>query len=128
MKWLDSLPHQIPFRAASAVRRRNETTLEGTWVCTANDVLTPQIALLEAMAQFAGGLAFHERAGHGLLSAVDGCEITRALEPGDVVEIVVTLEASFGGIHRFRGSGSIGGLECIRGRFYLAEPQLDEDA
>ena len=44
------------------------------------------------------------------------------LQPGDVVKLVVTHEASFGGLHRFAGSGSVAGLECVRGRFYLAEP------
>ena len=75
--------------------------------------------LVEAMAQFAGGLVLEEQ---GFISGIDRCEVLRAIEPGDVVEIVVTLDASFGGIHRFSGAGTIGGVEVVRGRFYLAEP------
>jgi 3-hydroxymyristoyl/3-hydroxydecanoyl-(acyl carrier protein) dehydratase len=118
MNWLNQLPHQIPFSAASTGRRIDDKTIAGTFLCTANDPL-PQIMLAEAMAQLAGGLVFRE--GHGLLTGIDGCEVTRAIEPGDVVELTVTLEAEFGGTFRFTGTGTVGGLQCARGRFYLAK-------
>ena len=35
--------------------------------------------------------------------------------------VTVTLEAEFGGTFRFTGTGSIGGLQCVQGRFYLAK-------
>ncbi len=124
--WLSSLPHQIPFRAASAVSERGEKSIQGRFLWTANDLMPSAIMLVEAMAQFAGGLVFHNRAGHGLLTGIERCEITRPIDAGDVVDITITLEGSFGGTHRFSGVGSIGGLECIRGRFYLSEPQPDE--
>lgn len=125
--WLRELPHQIPFRAATATTLVGTDTLEGKFLCTANDALQPgafplDIMLLEAMAQFAGGLAFQEQHGHGFLTGIDRCEVTRLVQPGDLVHISVTLEASFGGMFRFRGSGSIDGVECIRGRFYLSTP------
>ena len=116
--WLRSLPHQIPFRAASALKRRDESTIEGTFLCTANDTATTEIMLIEAMAQFAGGLVFEEQ---GFVSGIDACEVLRAIDPGDVVDIVVKLEASFAGTHRFSGAGSIDGVEVVRGRFYLAD-------
>ena len=119
MDWLSQLPHQIPFRAASTGRVVDEKTIEGTFVCSAGDLATPEIMLTEAMAQLAGGLVFRE--GHGLLTGIDDCAIDRAIEPGDVVAITVKLEAEFGGTYRFRGTGTIGGLECARGRFYLAK-------
>ena len=75
--------------------------------------------LAEAMAQLGGGLVFRES--HGLLTGIDGCEVTRAIEPGDVVDLTVTLDAEFGGTFRFTGTGSVGGLQCVRGRFYLAK-------
>ncbi len=121
MSWLSSLPHQIPFRAASAVTRRDERSIEGTFLWTADDLLCPEIMLIEAMAQFAGGLVF-PGSKHGMLSGIDACEITRTIEAGDLVTLVVTHEASFGSLHRFTGTGSVAGLECVRGRFYLAEP------
>ena len=116
--WLRSLPHQIPFRAASSLKRRDDKTIEGAFLCTANDTLTTEIMLVEAMAQFAGGMVFERQ---GFVSGIDECEVLRAIEPGDVVDVVVTLDASFGGTHRFSGAGTIGGVEVVRGRFYLAD-------
>ena len=118
--WLSSLPHQIPFRAASAVRGRDETSIDGTFLWTANETLPPELMLVEAMAQFAGGLVFERQ---GFLTGIDRCEITRPVEAGDVVFIHVALEAGFGGTFRFAGTASIGGVEVGRGRFYLAAPE-----
>jgi len=121
VSWLSSLPHQIPFRAASAVRSREEKKITGVFLWTANEIMPPEIMLVEAMAQFAGGLAFHER-GHGMLTGIESCVVNRAMSPGDLVTIEVTLEADFGGTFRFIGTATIDGLECGRGRFYLARP------
>jgi len=117
MNWLANLPHQIPFRAASAVRRIDEKTVEGIYLVTANDVLPAGVMAVEAMAQFAGGLVFREQ---GFFSGIDRCELVRQLEPGDVVICTVTLEADFGGTFRFSGTGHVDGVEAIRGRFYLS--------
>ncbi|HEV7920899.1 MAG TPA: hypothetical protein VGR02_08935 [Thermoanaerobaculia bacterium] len=120
--WLASLPHQIPFRAASAVTGQDETTIEGNFLVTANDPLPFEIMIVEAMAQFAGGLAFHDSKGHGFLSGVDGCEVVRPVVAGEIVHVTVKMEAAFGGIFRFTGSGAVDGVEVVRGRFYLSEP------
>ena len=120
MSWLARLPHQIPFRAASAARRIDERTIEGVYLCTANDTLNAEVMVVEAMAQFAGGLVFESQ---GFFSGVEDCEVLRAIEPGDAVEITVTLEAHFGGTFRFSGTGRIAGVEVVRGRFYLAHAQ-----
>jgi hypothetical protein len=117
LTWLSRLPHQIPFRAASAARRIGDRTIEGVYLCTANDVLNPQVMLVEAMAQFAGGLVFEAQ---GFFTGIDGCELLREIVPGDAVEITVTLEADFGGTFRFSGSGQVAGVEAVRARFYLA--------
>lgn len=121
MNWLQSIPHQIPFRAASTGQKLDAKTIEGSFVCTADDPMPPQIMIVEAMAQLAGGLIF-ESGRHGFLTGMEGCEIDRAVQPGDVVALTVRLEAEFGGTYRFSGSGSISGLQCLRGRFYLAAP------
>jgi len=118
--WLFRLPHQIPFRAASAATRIDEKTIEGVFVCTANDFLTAEVMVVEAMAQFAGALVFE---GRGFLTGIDRCEVLRALEPGDAVAIHVALEAEFGGTFRFSATGRIDGVEVCRGRFYLAHAQ-----
>jgi 3-hydroxymyristoyl/3-hydroxydecanoyl-(acyl carrier protein) dehydratase len=115
--FLTSLPHQIPFRAASAVRRLDERTVEGVFVCTANDASSPTTMAIEAMAQFAGGLVLRER---GFLIGIDRCDVLRSITPGDVVVCAVTLEAELGGTYRFSGVGTIDGVEAVRGRFYLA--------
>ena len=115
--WLTSLPHQIPFRAASAVVDRTAKSITGKFLWTANELLPPEIMLIEGMAQFAGGLVFDAQ---GFISGIDSCEITRQIEAGDVVIVQVTLDADFGRIFRFSGTASIDGLEVGRGRFYLA--------
>lgn len=124
MSWLARLPHQIPFRAASAVHRPAQEgdgkTIEGVYVCTANDAATAEVMVVEAMAQFAGGLVFEAQ---GFFTGIDRCEVLRAIEPGDVVAIRVELEAEFGGTFRFSGSGSIDGVDVVRGRFYLSGAQ-----
>ncbi|HYC89454.1 MAG TPA: hypothetical protein VEO54_09605 [Thermoanaerobaculia bacterium] len=117
MNWLANLPHQIPFRAASAVRRIDGKTIEGTYLVTANDTLPPGVMAVEAMAQFAGGLVFNEQ---GFFTGIDRCELTRQLEAGDVMVCNVTLEAEFGGTFRFSGTGQVNGVEVLRGRFYLS--------
>lgn len=121
MNWLSSIPHQIPFRAASTGRRIDDKTIEGTFVCTANDALPLETMVAEAMAQLAGGLVFGSGR-HGFLTGIDDCRFDRPVAAGDVVTFTVCLEAEFSGTFRFRGTGSIGGLECVRGRFYLASP------
>jgi 3-hydroxymyristoyl/3-hydroxydecanoyl-(acyl carrier protein) dehydratase len=123
VSWLASLPHQIPFRAASAAVRIDDKTIEGVYVCTVNDVMPSGVMAVEAMAQLGGGLAFAESSSPAFLSGIDRCEIDRAIEAGDVIRFVVTLDADFGGIFRFSGRGSIDGVEVIRGRFYLASAE-----
>jgi 3-hydroxymyristoyl/3-hydroxydecanoyl-(acyl carrier protein) dehydratase len=122
VSWLASLPHQIPFRAASAATRIDDKTIEGVYVCTDDDVMPPQLMAIEAMAQLGGGLAFANSRSHAFLTGIDRCEIDRAIEAGDVIRFVVTLDADFGGTFRFTGTGTIDGVEVIRGRFYLASP------
>jgi len=123
VSWLGNLPHQIPFRAASAVRRIDETTIEGVYVCTANDVLPSGVMAVEAMAQFAGGLVLE---GQGFLTGIDRCEVLREIVPGDVMVCTISLEAAFGGTFRFSGTGQIDGAEAVKGRFYLASGQRAE--
>jgi hypothetical protein len=117
--WLSALPHQIPFRAASAVRQIDDKTIEGVYLCTANDTLPVPMMVIEAMAQFAGGLVLEEQ---GFLTGVDRCELLREVVPGDVMLCRVTLDAEFGGTFRFSGVGSVDGVDVVRGRFYLAKP------
>jgi len=117
VSWLAKLPHQIPFRAASALRRIDEKTIEGLFVCTANDTLPTGVMAVEAMAQFAGGLVLESQ---GFLTGIDRCEVLREIVPGDVIVCTVELEAEFGGTFRFSGIGRVDGVDVVKGRFYLA--------
>jgi 3-hydroxymyristoyl/3-hydroxydecanoyl-(acyl carrier protein) dehydratase len=133
MNWLASLPHQIPFRAASDARPIDDKTIEGDFVCTANDALMPgelslDIMLVEAMAQCAGGVAFRDRPGHAYLSGIDHFETDRPVEPGDFVTIRATLDAEFGALYRFSATATAAGLEFARARFYLATPPEEPNA
>ncbi len=117
MSWLANLPHQIPFRAASAARKIDGKTIEGAYLVTANDTLPVGVMAVEAMAQMAGGLVFKEQ---GFFTGIDRCELVRPLEVGDVLVCKVTLEVEFGGTFRFSGVGRVDGVEALRGRFYLS--------
>ena len=118
------VPHQIPFRAASAARRIDERTIEGIFLVSANDALaegsSPSLMLLEAMAQMAGSLIFDDPAVPGFLTAVDDAEFPDSLVAGDRVEVLVRLDAEFGGMHRFSGTLSMSGFVIGKARFYLA--------
>src|SRR5258708_14011684 len=81
--WLSSLPHQIPFRAASTAKWIDAKTIEGRFLISANDRIFHEVMLVEAMAQLGGGLAFHERRGHGFLTGVDRCEVAGGVPPRD---------------------------------------------
>ena len=116
MSWLSSLPHQIPFRAASTGRRIDEKTIEGDYLCAADD---PALFVAEAMAQLAGGLVF-DAAQHGFLSGIDDFAVERAPHVGEIVHIVVRLDASLGALFRFSATGAVDGVEVARGRFTLA--------
>lgn len=95
----------------------DDKTIEGIYVCTANDVLPTGVMAVEAMAQFAGGLVLESQ---GFLTGIDRCELLREIEPGDVLVCTVELEAEFGGTFRFSGTGRIDGVDAVKGRFYLA--------
>ena len=130
--WLDSLPHPIPFRAASTGQSVGEQTIEGTMVVTSNDALgegrsSPGAMVFEAMAQVAGGLAFPDGGKHGYFSALDSASMERLPEPGDVISLTVRQEAAFGRIFRFEGVASREGLEIARARFYLAAADQTAD-
>jgi 3-hydroxymyristoyl/3-hydroxydecanoyl-(acyl carrier protein) dehydratase len=119
VSWLARLPHQIPFRAASAATRTGDQTIEGVFVCTVNDTMPAGVMAVEAMAQLGGGLAFADSSSHAFLTGIDDCEVDRFIETGDVIRFVVTLDAHFGSTFKFSGRGLVDGVEVIRSKFYL---------
>jgi len=80
----------------------DDDSIEGSFLCTADDALAAggmpiDVMLIEAMAQFAGGLAFRDRPGHGYLSAIDRCSIDRMIVAGGVESMSRIPMASDGG-------------------------------
>lgn len=125
MSWLSALPHQIPFRAASGLRRIDEKTVEGIWYGSSADALTEgrfptPLMIVEAMAQIAGALAFGEHGEPAMLSAIDEAVFSGTIVENDALTLRVTLDAGFGGIFRFSGIASRAEAEVVRARFYLA--------
>lgn len=124
--WLESLPHQIPFRATSDAVRIDDRNIEGEFLCTAGDGLAEgevlQSMIFEAMAQLGGGLAFDSSGTPGMLSGIDSATLDGPIAAGDRLHIRVSLEATFGSLFRFAGVAERNGTECARARFYLAGP------
>jgi 3-hydroxymyristoyl/3-hydroxydecanoyl-(acyl carrier protein) dehydratase len=125
--WLRSLPHQIPFRAASSAQQVDSKTIEGTFLITANDALnegalSSQTLIFEAMAQIGGTISFQNDPRPGFLSAIDRATLAAPLAVGDRIVLRVTLDADFGGVFRFSGSARRDGEELASARFYLATP------
>lgn len=124
--WLSSLPHQIPFRAASSARVVDDSTVEGTFLCTASEALAEgglasTMMIFEAMAQIGGTLVFQNTAAPGFLSAIDGASIDGPILPGDSLDVRVKVEAEFNGLFRLSAVAHRDGLEFARAKFYLAE-------
>jgi len=124
-RWLEFLPHQIPFRAASSSTKTSDSSVEGCFISSPDDALytggsIPEILVVEAMAQIAGSLVFGPSAAPGFLSAIDEARFEGPLVLGERLELRVTLDAQFGRIHRFRGIALRGGLQFATAKFYLA--------
>jgi hypothetical protein len=127
-RFLASLPHQIPFRAASDATVVDDRTVEGTFLWTANDALgaAPEVMLVEAMAQVGGSLVFRDAKSPGFLSAIDDACIRGPIAVGDRLTLRVTLDASFGRIFRMSGLARNGETEAASARFYLASSDSGE--
>lgn len=131
--FLTSLPHQIPFRAASGARFVDEKSAVGSYAVSPADALgqagaESQFMLFEAMAQVGGSIAFREKHEPAFLSAIDSAEIHERLVVGDAVTLRVTLDATFGRLYRFTGIAEREGVEIARARFYLAAAEENPDA
>lgn len=119
--WLQSLPHQIPFRSASSAELVDERTARGSRMVTANDALQghpPELMLVEAMAQVAGIVVFGNGQ-RGSLAGIERFSIDQLPIAGDVIVIEATLEAELGNLYRFEGSAYLGERLIASGRFYL---------
>jgi 3-hydroxymyristoyl/3-hydroxydecanoyl-(acyl carrier protein) dehydratase len=130
--WLSSLPHQIPFRAASSARLIDDKTIEGWFHPSPDDALlagtsmTLELLLVEAMAQVGGTLAFQASSTPGFLSAIDEARFHEPVVIGEALRLEIVLQASFNRIHRLEGRAMRGEVEVARARFYLATAETEE--
>lgn len=124
MTFSEGLPHQVPFRLVSRVRLVDDETVEAAYLASSGDALYRNApsgaAVVEAMAQAGGFLAFRGSGTPGFLSGIDEVEFSSPLEAGDRLDLRVRLVASFGRIFRFEGTAARGGVQVARAKFYLA--------
>lgn len=127
---LAGLPHQIPFRLVSGITVVDESTVEAVYLASSGDALyrnaPSEAAVVEAMAQAGGILAFRGTTTPGFLSGIDDVAFAAPLAAGDRLHLVVRLVASFGRIFRFEGTAERDGLEVARARFYLAAQETED--
>lgn len=130
MSWLEAIPHQIPFRAASGFERLDDKSARGIFFVTAADALTMglplEMMLVEAMAQVGGGVVFGEGGEPAFLSAIDDVVIHERVAVGDRLVLHVNCDTAFGRIFRFSGRALRGEEEVARARFYLAAQEQDD--
>lgn len=122
---LGALPHMIPFRALASIVEVSPERAHGTYLPSAGDALVegtplPDVMLFEAMAQLGGAIVFGRDSSPAWLSAIDDATIERGPEPGDRIALEVTLDGSFGTLHRFSGRALQNGLQIASSRFVLA--------
>ena len=120
---LNSLPHEIPFRAVSRIVPIDDITARGLFLPSSNDALQGvplELMLVEAMAQVGGSVVFSEPGSRGFLFGVDNVEIATLPEVGDRIDLEVRLEAELAGLFRFQGTARRGELLVCSARFYLA--------
>ena len=122
--WLRELPHEIPFRAVSSIGEPEEESVSGAFLSSFNDAgagLSPELWLVEAMAQAAGRLAFGTSGAPGQLVSVDRFTLDAPFETGDRLDLEIRARAALGGLHRFeaialRGETRIASATLTLGR------------
>jgi 3-hydroxyacyl-[acyl-carrier-protein] dehydratase len=133
VSWLASIPHAIPFRAASRFERIDAKSVRGSFFFSPSDPLwegsaSSPLMIIEAMAQIGGGLVFGPGGKPAFLSAIDRAVFSSEASAGDEVALLVTLDAEFGGVFRFSGVATVGEAEVARARFYLATGEAEQNA
>ena len=119
------LPHRYPFRFVDGTndgRALLRLTVNGTWSRGGGGA--PAGWLIEAIAQGAALLLAPEGGGEEkrlALAAIEDAEVLRAPEPGETVEVAVSLEARWGALVRVRGRLTLDGAPLGGAIVVLAE-------
>jgi 3-hydroxyacyl-[acyl-carrier-protein] dehydratase len=120
-----NLPHRHPFRLVDRTadgRALLRVSANSVW--SRGSSATPAVWLVEAVAQSAAILlAPGTEAGERrlALAAIESAEMTRAPEPGETVEIEVSLENRWGALVRVRGQLTVDGAPVGSAIVVLAE-------
>jgi len=119
------LPHRYPFRFIDRTadgRALLRLTANGTWLRDGGGA--PAGWLIEAIAQGAALLLAPDGGGEEkrlALAAIEDAEVVRAPEPGETVEVAVSLEARWGALVRVRGRLTLDGAPLGGATVVLAE-------
>lgn len=120
-----NLPHRHPFRFVDRTadgRALLRVSANGVW--SRGSSATPAGWLVEAVAQSAAILLAPGTEGGETrlaLAAIESAEMTRTPEPGETVEIEVSLETRWGALVRVRGQLTIDGAPVGSAIVVLAE-------
>ncbi|MBI1921155.1 MAG: hydroxymyristoyl-ACP dehydratase [Geobacter sp.] len=98
------LPHRYPFLFLDRIVCREQgCKAEAVALVSAGVSFFPPMILLEAMAQLAGVAAAEREGEGGFLAAVEHAEITAPPQPGDRLQVSVSIIKSFGRLHLVEG-------------------------
>jgi 3-hydroxyacyl-[acyl-carrier-protein] dehydratase len=98
------LPHRNPFLFIDRVTAVTPgVSAAGITCVTSEQSFFPHLLLVEAMAQLAG-IAAAEREGEGgFLAAIASAQVVRPVQPGDCLQVTVTIVKSFGRLFLVEG-------------------------
>ena len=125
MRLLELLPHRYPFLMVdriidvdgdnSAIGIKNVTFNEPQFVGHfPGRPVMPGVLLVEGMAQTAGAICVHSRAGAQAkivyFMSIDDCKFRKPVVPGDTIEYHVRKLRHRSNIWKFRGEAKVGGV------------------
>ncbi len=131
MSFLSLLPHQIPFRALSAIDSIDASRAQGVYFCSGTDEISGgnppfMMMIFEAMAQLGGSVAFAGSHEPAWLSGISDAALAAPVLPGDRILLRVELQGQFGAMYRFEGTGFRDDQEIARAKFYLVAQTADQ--
>ncbi|MFM7247389.1 MAG: 3-hydroxyacyl-ACP dehydratase FabZ [Actinomycetota bacterium] len=123
------IPHRDPFLLVDEiVELEPGVHARGRWTITGDEwflaghfpgnPIVPGVIMVEAMAQTAAvcALTHPDHAGKfGVFAGIDEVRFRRIVRPGDVLDMVITVDRLRGRIGRVRGEATVGGEAAVEG-------------